>query len=56
MFDAIFGFSRVVLFEVSSGHLVMRIDGPAFTSAALSPYGKRVATLRGSKVRLYEVD
>jgi hypothetical protein len=56
MFDAIFGFSRVVLFEVSSGHLVMRIDGPAFTSAALSPSGKRVATLRGSKVRLYEVD
>jgi hypothetical protein len=56
MFDAIFGFSRVVLFDVPSGHQVMRIDGPAFTSAALSPSGKRVATLRGSKVRLYEVD
>jgi hypothetical protein len=56
MFDAIFGFSSVVLFDVPSGHQVMRIDGPAFTSAALSPSGKKVATLRGSKVRLYEVD
>jgi hypothetical protein len=56
MLDSIFGFSRVVLFDAPSGHQVMRIDGPAFTSAALSPSGKRVATLRGSKVRLYEVD
>lgn len=56
MFDSIFGFSRVVLFDAPSGHQVMRIDGPAFTSAALSPSGKRVATLRGSKLRLYAVD
>lgn len=56
MLDAIFGFSRVVLFDVPSGHQVMRINGPAFTSAALSPSAKRVATLRDSKVRLYEVD
>lgn len=56
MFDSIFGFSRVILFDAPSGHQVMRIDGPAFTSAALSPSGKRDATLRGSKVRLYDVD
>ena len=56
MFDAIFGFSRVVLFDVPSARIIMRIDGPAYTSAALSPLGKRVATLRGSKIRLYEVD
>ena len=55
-FDAIFGFSKVILFDVPSGHPVMRIDGPAVSSAALSPSGKRVAILRGSKVRLYEVD
>jgi hypothetical protein len=54
MFDSIFGFSRVVLFDAPSGHQVMRIDRPAFTSAALSPSGKRVATLRGNKVRIYE--
>jgi hypothetical protein len=56
MFDSIFGFSRVVLFDAPPGHQVMRIDGPAFTSAALSPSGKRVATIRGSKLRLYAVD
>jgi hypothetical protein len=56
MFDTIFGFSRVVLFDVPSGRPIMRIDGPAFTSAALSPSGKRIVTLRGGKVRLYEAD
>ena len=56
MFDAIFGFSRVVLFDVPSGHQLVRINGPAFTSAAISPSGKRIAILRDSRVRLYEVD
>jgi hypothetical protein len=56
MFDGIFGFSRVVLFDVSSGRIIRRIDGPAYTSAALSPSGKRVAVLRDSKIRLYQVD
>jgi len=56
MFDAIFGFSRVVLFDVSTKTVIKRIDGPAYVSAALSPSGKRVAILKGGKVRLYEVD
>ena len=56
IFDAIFGFSRVVLFDVSTRSVVKRIDGPAYVSAALSPSGKRVAILKGGKVRLYEAD
>ncbi len=55
MFDSIFGFSRIVVFDVPSGRIVSRIDGPAYTSAALSPSGKLIAVLRGSKVRLYRV-
>jgi hypothetical protein len=46
MLDAIFGFSRVVLFEVPSGHQVMRVNGPAFTSAALSPLWKENCNLK----------
>ena len=56
MFDAIFGFSRVILFDVSSRSPIQRIDGPAYISAALSPSGKRVAILKGGKVRLYQVN
>jgi hypothetical protein len=56
MFDAIFGFSRVVLFDVSTRSVIKRIDGPAYVSASLSPSGKRVAILKGGKVRLYEAD
>jgi hypothetical protein len=55
MFDSIFGFSRVVVFDVPSGRIISRIDGPEYTSASLSPSGKLIAVLRGSKVRLYAV-
>lgn len=55
MFDSIFGFSRVVVFDVPAGRIISRIDGPEFTSATLSPSGKLVAVLKGSKVRLYQV-
>lgn len=55
-FDAIFGFSRVVIFDVSTRTLIKRIDGPSFISAAISPSGKKVAILKGGKVRLYEVN
>jgi hypothetical protein len=55
MFDSIFGFSRVVVFDVPSGRIISRIDGPAYTSASLSPSGKLIAVLRGNKVRLYQV-
>jgi hypothetical protein len=53
MFDSIFGFSRIVIFDVPSGRIISRIDGPEYTSAALSPSGKLIAILRGSKLRLY---
>ncbi len=56
MFDAIFGFTRVVLFEAPSGCIIQRFDGPAYISAALSPSGKKVAILRSGRVLLYEVD
>ncbi len=60
-FDSIFGYSRIALFDVPSKRLLLRIDGRPYTSATLSPNGKRVATIhRGSdtkiEVKLYQVD
>lgn len=55
MFDSIFGFSRVVLFEVPSGRQITRLDGPVAVNAELSPSGKSLAVVRGSKIRLYDV-
>ena len=59
--DAIFGYSRIALFDVTRRQLLVRIDGPAYTSAALSPNGRRIATIhRGSQakveVKLYSAD
>jgi hypothetical protein len=56
MFDAIFGFSRVVLFEIPSGRIIARISGPEDVSATLSPSGKHLAVLRASRVQIYRVD
>jgi hypothetical protein len=54
--DAIFGFSRIALFDVTSRRILARINGPAYTSAALSPSGKSFAVTHDRKVRLYRVD
>jgi hypothetical protein len=54
MFDNIFGFSRTLLFDVTTKSIIGRIDGSAFISAALSPSGRRIAFLKGEKVRPYD--
>jgi hypothetical protein len=57
--DAIFGYSRIALFDVASKRILLRIDGPAFTSATVSPDGRKIATIhRGRKItlRLYDVN
>jgi hypothetical protein len=54
MFDAIFGFSRTLLFDVSTKSIIGRVDGSAFISSALSPSGRKIAILKGGKVRLYD--
>ena len=55
MFDGLFGFSRTVLFDVSTKSVLGRVDGSAFISAALSPSGRKIAVLKSGKVRLYDV-
>jgi hypothetical protein len=59
-FDAIFGYSRIALFDVTSKQMLTRINAPALTSAALSPNGRRLATVHNGinkiEVRLYRVD
>jgi len=55
MFDSVFGFSRILLFDVSARSIVGRIDDSAFISAAISPSGRRIAILKNGKVRLYDV-
>jgi hypothetical protein len=52
-FDAIFGYSRIALFDVASRRIIARIDGPAYIYAVLSPAGKIIAVNHGSSVRLY---
>ncbi len=54
--DGVFGYSRIALFDVESRHILARIDGPAYTSAALSPLGKQISVLHGSKIHLYHVN
>jgi hypothetical protein len=54
MFDGLFGFSRTLLFDVSTKSIIGRVDGSAFISAALSPSGRKIAILKGGKVRLYD--
>jgi len=54
MFDNIFGFSHTVLFDVATHSIIGRVDGSAFIKSALSPSGRRIATLKGEKVRLYD--
>lgn len=55
MFDGLFGFSRTLLFDVSTKSILGRVDGSAFISAALSPSGRKVAILKNGKVRLYDI-
>ncbi len=58
--DAIFGYSRIALFDVDSKQIVARIDGPAYTSATLSPDGRQIAVIHRERVkirlRLYTTD
>lgn len=54
--DAIFGYSRIALFDVASRRILTRIDGAAYTFAASSPSGKLIAVTHDKKVRLYRVD
>jgi len=54
--DALFGYSRIALFDVASRQIVARIDGPAYTSAVLSPSGKLIAVEHMSKIRLYRAN
>ena len=58
--DGIFGYSRIALFDVTSKQILARIDGPAYTSAALSPDGRKIAVIHRERVKirlsLYRVD
>jgi hypothetical protein len=54
--DAIFGFSRIAVFDVESREMLLRIDGPAYTTALMSPSGKTVAVAHGNTIRLYRVN
>jgi len=57
LLDSIFGYSRIELFDVNSRRSLTRIDGPADTSASLSPSGKIIAVVtHDGKLRLYRVD
>jgi hypothetical protein len=49
-------FSATALFDVASRQILARIDGPAYTSAILSPSGKLIAVEHEEKIRLYLVD
>lgn len=54
--DGILGYSRIALFDVSSRRTLARIDGRAYTWAALSPDGNLIAVLHGDKVNFYRVN
>jgi hypothetical protein len=54
MFDNIFGFSHTVLFDVTTYSIIGRVDGSAFIVSALSPSGRKIAILKGERVRLYD--
>ena len=54
--DGLFGYSRIALFDVASRQILARIDGPAYTSAILSPSGKLIAVEHEERIHLYRVD
>lgn len=54
--DAIFGYSRIALFDVASRRILALINGRAYTWAALSPKGNLIAVLHGDKVNFYRVN
>jgi hypothetical protein len=58
--DAIFGYSRIALFDVTSKQKLTSINGPVDATAALSPGGGRIAVIHRGRVKiwlnLYEVD
>ena len=54
MFDNVFGFSHTVLFDVTTNSIIGRVDGSAFIESALSPSGRKIAILKGEKIRLYD--
>jgi hypothetical protein len=54
--DGIFGYSRIALFDVPSRRILARIDGRAYTWAALSPVGNLIAVLHGDRVNFYRVN
>jgi hypothetical protein len=54
-FDALFGYTRIALFDVKSRRILARIDGPDSASAFLSPTGQRIAVAHADKIRLYHV-
>lgn len=53
--DALFGYSRIAVFDTASRRILARINGRAYTWAALSPEGKQVAVLHDGKVSFYRV-
>jgi hypothetical protein len=53
--DGIFGYSRIAIFDVASRRILARINGRAYTWAALSPEGNLVAVLHDDKVSFYRV-
>jgi hypothetical protein len=54
--DSLFGYSRIVLFDVTSRKMLVQIKGRSGASAAMSPSGKVIAVLRRGKIRLYRVE
>jgi hypothetical protein len=54
--DALFAYSRIALFDVASRQILARIEGPAYTSAVLSPSGKLIAVEHMSKIRFYRAN
>jgi hypothetical protein len=53
--DVLFGYSRIAIFDTASRRILARINGRAYTWAALSPKGKQVAVLHDGKVSFYRV-
>jgi hypothetical protein len=56
MLDGDFGYSRVALFDIDTKRLIDRINGPAYTYAALSPDGKLIALEHLGTIKLYRAN
>ena len=54
-FDAIFGFSRFVLFDVGTRRIITSLAGRSQTTASLSPSGQLVAVAHNGKVQMYRI-